>query len=180
MQAKRLLSRLPAIIFTIVFLTAAGCSAALQSSAKQTAGVKQVDALTFLLAFQQGKAGQYEGYLVKGEGREFGISLMTGTIPGEKPLALTIGTIGSNGEPGILETMDQWVAAESAGQAMLMVELHGETIIRKDFEPWENPPVCSFFGTYAGESVMLLRQVSKAGVAHEDISAPVLTGCEMK
>ena len=179
MKVKRLSTHILAIIFTLLFLMIAGCSPASQNSIEQKTD-KQVDALTFLLAFQKGEADQYKGYLVKGEGREFAISLMTGSMPGERPLTITLGAIGSNGEPVLLETMDQWVAAESAGQTMLMVELHGDSITRKDHEPWENPPVCVFSGTFEGESVVLLRQVTKVGTDHEDILAPVLTGCEMK
>jgi hypothetical protein len=159
-------------LFVMLFIIIAGCS-----QIPQTPKVKEVDALTFLTAFHDGKADQYKDYIVKGEGREFS-NYMFGMAP-QGPIDLTIGYIGPDNTVTILKGWKEWSDAESAAQPMLMVELAGSGFERKEFTP-EDMPVYTFTGRYTGETTSKIRLVFKSGTQPLPYLVPVLTEGEVK
>jgi hypothetical protein len=159
-------------LFILFIITMIGCS---QSA--QTPKVKEVDALTFLTAFHDGKADQYKGYIVKGEGWEFS-NYMFGMAP-QGPIDLTIGFIGPDNKVTILKGWKEWSEAESAAQPMLMVELAGNGFMRKEFTP-DDMPVYTFTGRYTGETTSKIRLVFKSGTQPLPYLVPVLTEGEVK
>jgi hypothetical protein len=135
------------------------------------ANVKEVNAMTFLTAFQEGKADPYIGFTVKGEGREFSNYLM-GAAP-QGPLNLTLGTIGPDNKITILQSWEEWSSAEAEGQPMLMLQLSGSNFARKGFNPSEMP-VYAFAGRYMGETVSQMQLVYKTGQEPAFFLVPVL------
>jgi hypothetical protein len=156
------------IICMAVLLILAMISGCTEPPAPKT---KEVDALTFLLAFQEGKADQYKDFIVKGEGREFANYLM-GMAP-KGPLDLWLGTIGDDKKVQPLQSWEEWSDAESAGQPMLMLEISGD-FTRKDFNPSDMPSY-TFSGRFTGETVSKRRLVYRTDTAPPPYSAPVLT-----
>ena len=132
--------------------------------------------MTFLLAFQEGEADQYLGYIVKGEGREFSNYLM-GMAP-TGALDIWLGTIGDDNEVVELKSWEEWSDAEANNQPMLMVELSGN-YTRKEFNPTEMP-IYTFSGSFNGETASKIRLVSKTGTEPPPYIVPVLTECTVE
>jgi hypothetical protein len=139
--------------------------------ASGSANSKEVDAMTFLTAFQEGKVDQYLGFTVKGEGREFS-NYIFGAAP-QGPLNLTLGAIGPDHKVTILRSWKEWSDAEADGQPMLMLQLSGSNFARMEFNPSETP-VYSFSGRYMGETTPQIRLVYKTGQEPGSFLIPVL------
>jgi hypothetical protein len=154
-------------ILLIVSIIVSGCG----PSAEQAATMASVDAMTFLIAFHEGKGDQYIGFIVKGEGREFSNYLM-GMAP-QGPLNLTLGTIGSDNTLTLLRSLQAWADAEAAGQPMLMLQLSGSEFMRKPFNA-SDMPVYTFTGRYMGETVSMIRLIWKTGEEPAPFLVPVL------
>ncbi len=104
----------------------------------------------FLLAFRQGKADQYKGFLVKGEGPSLGNSTVT-PAGGNPEVALTIivSGFGADGKLLPIKTTDDWAKARVAREEMLIVELRGPKLQKKQ---GEKDPQYRFTGTFGGEA----------------------------
>ncbi len=129
-------------ILVVVALVAFGHSANIASQ-RASGSPREVDAATFLLAFQQGKAAQYKGFTVKGTGMNF-----NGTT--EKNLALTVGALSGDGKVIPVKSLVEWITAASQKKT-LMVWLRGPRMSRKPESP--DPLPYKFSGTFAGEEM---------------------------
>ncbi len=123
-------------------------------AAAPQAGDRKVDAVTLAMAVRAGRAKQYEGYLVTGEGRSFDTNC-TPADPGKKidaSIPLALGALGPDGKPVPVVTMEDWVNFQMVGRAMLLVKLRGPDLkIKPELDP-QHPVAYSFTARFTGET----------------------------
>jgi hypothetical protein len=122
-----------------------------------SSSAREVDAVTFLMAFKDGKGDQYKGFTVKGEGHGFGPSLQV-IPPGGTPevaLELTVGMLVDN-KPVPVRTMEEWVQTEMRRTPRLDLRLTGPKLEEKK----SAGPEYSFSGKFTGETASMGRMFS--------------------
>src|SRR6188768_1462644 len=115
--------RFPALLTaTTLMVLATGLAAAGRQAAD-----RKVDALTLAIAVRDGKAKQYEGFTVTGQGRSFDANC-TPADPAKKidaSIPLTLGVLGKDGKPQPVVTLEEVVTFQTVGRPMLLVKLRG-------------------------------------------------------
>jgi hypothetical protein len=114
-----------------------------------------VDAVTFALAFRDGKADQYKNKQITGSGVSFHgpIQERIGDGSTRTSLVITLGSAASQGQLTVIKTWDEFVAAER-GRTTLVVALSGPNLpATKNPEPM----AYEFSGVYDGQLRTIMR-----------------------
>lgn len=174
-SARAILALVCALAFVLLLCGCAVSTTTTSTASTTTLPPNEVDVVTFLVAFQEGKADQYLGLQVKGAGREFSNYIMG--IGEQGPLTITVGTIDSAGQVVLLDNWENWSDAEAAGQKMLMLELQGASVERKQpdvSDPALMFPTYEFSGRYNGATTTKMQLVFKTGEQPAAYMVPVL------
>ena len=123
---------------------------------------QSVDAVTFALAFRDGKADQYKNKQISGSGISFHgqIQERIGDGSTRTSLVMTLGSADPQGKLTVLKSWDEFVAAEKA-RTTLVVALSGPTLTATKSP---EPVVYDFSGVYDGQ-VRTIMRVPQAGDA---------------
>lgn len=137
--------------------------------AASAAPPQSVDAVTFALAFRDGKADQYKNKQISGSGVSFHgpITERIGDGSTRTSLVMTLGSVDPQGQLTVLKTWDDFVAAEKA-RTTLVVALSGPTLPATKSQ---EPMVYEFSGVYDGQ-VRTIMRVPQAGDATGKDSGP--------
>ena len=145
----------PAVLAALMtsMMVAAGAPVA----GRQTAPAKKIDALTLALAVRDGKAKQYEGFTVTGEGRSFD----TNCVPADPVkktdaiIPLALGVLNKDGKLQTVSTLDDWINLHLAGRPQILVNLRGPDLkIKPETDP-QHPVLYSFTGIFTGETAQV-------------------------
>ena len=142
--------RFPALLTAATLMVlATGLAAAGRQSSD-----RKVDALTLAIAVRDGKAKQYEGFTVTGQGRSFDANC-TPADPAKKidaSIPLTLGVLGKDGKPQPVVTLEEVVTFQTVGRPMLLVKLRGPKLEIKPEPDPQHPVLYSFTAVFTGET----------------------------
>ena len=127
---------------------------------------QNVDAVTFALAFRDGKADQYKNKQISGSGVSFHgpIQERIGDGSTRTSLVMTLGSADPQGKLTVLRTWDEFVDAEK-GRTTLVVALSGPSL---PATKTPEPMVYEFSGVYDGQVRTIMRPPQAAGPAGKD------------
>ena len=129
-----------------------------------TPALPDVEAIAFVRAYQSGQADQFKNRQVSGTGVSFHAAIPERLADGSErtSLVVTLGATTSGGDPTLLKTWDDFVAAERA-RTTLVIALSGPALPAVGSQP---TPL-RFSGVYDGQ-VRTIMRVPQAG---EGVSA---------
>jgi hypothetical protein len=136
------------VVAAVVWVATASPLAARQSADKK------VDALTLALAVRAGTAKQYVGYTVTGQGRSFDANCVPAD-PAKKvdaSIPLALASLGKDGKPQPIVTLEEWVNFQMVGRPVLLVNLRGPKLQIKPEPDPQRPVLYSFTGVFNGET----------------------------
>jgi hypothetical protein len=125
-----------------------------------------VDAVTFALAFREGKADQYKNKQISGSGMSFHGPIQERIADGSMrtSLVMTLGSTDAQGKLTVIKTWDEFVAAER-GRTTVVVALSGPSLpATKTAEPM----FYEFSGVYDGQVRTIMRVPQAADAAGQD------------
>jgi hypothetical protein len=130
-----------------------------------TPTLPDVDAVTFVKAFQSGQADQFKNRQVSGSGVSFHGAISERVADGRErtSLVVTLGATSSTGEMALLNAWDDFVAAERA-RTTVVVALSGPDLPSR-------PTPLRFSGVYDGQ-VRTIMRVPQAGGGSAADSGP--------
>jgi len=124
---------------------------------RQAASAKKIDAVTLALAVRDGKAKQYEGFTVTGEGRSFD----TNCVPADPEkktdalIPLGLGVLGKDGKLQTVATLEDWINLQMVGRPQILVNLKGPALkIKPETDP-QHPVLYTFIGVFTGETAQV-------------------------
>jgi len=125
-----------------------------------------VDAVTFALAFRDGKADQYKNKQISGSGISFHgpIQERIGDGSTRTSLVMTLGSADPQGNRALIKTWDEFVAAER-GRTTLVVALSGPDLPAMKSQ---EPIAYDFSGVYDGQVRTIMRVPQAADAAGKD------------
>jgi hypothetical protein len=128
-----------------------------------------VDAVTFAQAFRAGSADQYKNKQISGTGVSFHGAIKERIADGSTRISLvmTLGAAAPDGKPTLLNTWDEFVAAEKA-KSTLVVALSGPSLPEP---PASSPTIYQFSGVYDGQ-VRTIMRAPQAGTTEPPESKP--------
>ena len=129
-----------------------------------------VDAVTFVTAFQTGNADQYKNKQISGTGVSFHGAIQERIADGSTrtSLVMTLGSLAPGGKLALLKTWDEFVAAERA-RTTLVVALSGAGLPTPSAT---GPTTFDFTGVYDGQVRTILRAPPSGAATASDRPCP--------
>lgn len=163
-------------------VAAIGVGVSMTGAAAPQGSERKVDAVTLAIAVRAGQAGQYQGYLVTGEGRSFDTNC-TPADPAKKidaSIPLALAALGPDAKPVPVVSLEDWVNFQMVGRAMLMVKLRGPDLKIKPEPDPQHPVLYTFAATFLGETESVTPPASIMDNNPKPFLIPILVGATTK